>query len=154
MVFDPDDMEDTMTCSTSSLSSPVRSRRTTLCRLGAGALAVGLAVGLAGPVQAKDGDVTRTGSCSKSADWKLKAGPRDGRIEVEGEVDSNVAGQNWTWRILHNGTVSAKGLAKTTAPSGSFSVERKVVNLAGKDIIGWRATNRGSGETCRGSLTL
>ncbi len=143
-----------MTSTTSPPSSTARGRCTTFYRLGAGAVALGLAVGLAGPVQAKDGDVTRTGSCSKAAHWKLKAGPRDGRIEVEGEVDSNVAGQKWSWRILHNGNVSAKGAATTSAPSGSFSVVRKVVNVAGKDTIGWRATNPASGETCRGSLTL
>ena len=35
-----------------------------------------------------DDRVIRTGSCSGSADWKLKAKSDDGRIEVEWEVDS------------------------------------------------------------------
>ena len=104
------------------------------------------------PAQAKDGDVIKRGSCSGTSDWKLKASPQDGRIEVEGEVDSNRNGQTWRWRILHNGTVSAKGTATTVAPSGSFSVRRLVVDAAGTDRIGWRATNPATGETCTGSL--
>jgi len=104
------------------------------------------------PAQAKDGDVIKRGSCSGASDWKLKASPDNGRIEVEGEVDSNRNGQTWRWRILHNGTVSAKGTATTVAPSGSFSVRRLVVDAAGTDRIGWRATNPATGETCTGSL--
>jgi hypothetical protein len=104
------------------------------------------------PAQAKDGDVIKRGSCSGTSDWKLKASPDNGRIEVEGEVDSNRNGQTWRWRILHNGTVSAKGTATTVAPSGSFSVRRLVVDAAGTDRIGWRATNPATGETCTGSL--
>ena len=49
--------------------------------------------------QAKGGaDATiRTGSCSGSADWKLKAKHDSGVIETEFEVDSNRTGQ--TWRV-------------------------------------------------------
>jgi hypothetical protein len=104
------------------------------------------------PAVAGDREVIRRGNCSGSADWKLKAKADDGRIEVEGEVDSNVNGQTWRWRILHNGDVSARGTATTHAPSGSFSVERRVVNAAGTDGIGWRARNVANGQVCRGSL--
>ncbi len=97
-------------------------------------------------------DVIRRGPCSGAADWKLKASPENGRIEVEGEVDSNVNGQTWRWRILHNGASSARGTATTTAPSGSFEVRRLVVNAAGTDPIGWRARHVASGQTCRGHL--
>ncbi len=104
------------------------------------------------PAQANDADVIRRGNCSGASDWKLKASPEDGRIEVQGEVDSNRNGQTWTWRILHNGGVSARGTATTRAPSGSFEVRRLIVNAAGTDTVGWRATNTTSGETCAGSL--
>lgn len=100
------------------------------------------------------GEVERRGNCSMSADWELKAKADDGRIEVEAEVDSNGAGQVWTWRILHNGGISARGSATTKAPSGSFEVRRLLVNAAGPDGIGWRATNAKSGETCSGGLTF
>ena len=108
------------------------------------------------PASASGGDreVIRTGNCSGTADWKLKAKADDGRIEVEGEVDSNVNGQTWRWRIIHNGDVSAAGVATTHAPSGSFSVERRVVNAPGSDNIGWRARNINNGQVCRGSLSF
>ncbi len=121
-------------------------------RTAATALTLGLAFAGAVPALANDADVIKRGSCSGSANWKLKASPENGRIEVEGEVDSNVNGQNWRWRILHNGGVSARGTATTSAPSGSFEVRRVVVNAAGTDVIGWRAKNPATGQTCRGSL--
>ncbi|MFL6289125.1 MAG: hypothetical protein ACJ73L_12080, partial [Actinomycetes bacterium] len=94
------------------------------------------------------------GNCSGSSDWKLKASPQNGRIEVEGEVDSNVSGQNWKWKMLHNGQVSARGSATTAGASGSFDVRRLMVNVKGDDHIGWRAKNPNSGEVCRGNLTF
>jgi hypothetical protein len=116
------------------------------------AVAIGTATIVPADASHGGGGIERSGSCSQGARWDLKAKSDDGRIEVEGEVDSNVNGQTWHWRILHNGGVSARGMATTQAPSGSFSVERKLVNLAGTDRIGWRASNAASGETCSGSL--
>lgn len=117
------------------------------------AVAMGATVVLTGvPALANDADVIKRGNCTGASDWKLKASPENGRIEVEGEVDSNVNGQEWNWRILHNGEVSARGTKTTTAPSGSFSVRRLVVNAAGADGIGWRARNPKTGEVCRGGL--
>ena len=116
-------------------------------------LAVALTtVGTLPAAVAKDGDVIRRGACSKASDWKLKASPEDGRIEVEGEVDSNRNGQTWRWRILHDGEVSARGTRTTRPPSGSFEVRRLLVNFRGEDVIGWRARNPNTGEVCRGRL--
>jgi hypothetical protein len=98
--------------------------------------------------------VQRQGNCSAGADWKLKAKSDDGRIEVEGEVDSNRNGQTWRWRIKHNGTTSARGRATTRGPSGSFSVERRMVNLAGRDRFVLRAVHAGSGQVCRGVVSF
>jgi hypothetical protein len=95
-----------------------------------------------------DDRVIRTGSCSGGADWKLKVKTDDGRLEVEGEIDSNVAGQRWHWALRHNGSVSDRGVATTTARSGSFEVERTVVNLAGADALAFRAVR--DGQVCRG----
>ena len=82
------------------------------------------------------------------ADWKLKVKTDDGRLEAEGEIDSNAAGQRWRWTLRHNGSVSDRGVATTTARSGSFEVERKIVNLAGTDRVVFRAVR--AGQTCRG----
>ncbi len=109
---------------------------------------------IATPAQAKDGEVIHRGSCSGSSDWKLKASPDDGRIEVEAEVDSNKTGQTWSWKLVHNGSVSAKGTATTAGASGSFDVNRTVVDVKGDDQLRFRASNAKSGETCTGSLTF
>ena len=111
-------------------------------------------VAVAGTATAGDGDVVRRGSCTGSTDWKLKAKYDDGRIEVEGEVDSNRNGQDWRWRMVHNGSLSARGWATTHAPSGSFSVERRMVNLGGTDKIVFRARNPRTGEVCRGVVRI
>ncbi|WP_322921621.1 hypothetical protein [Nocardioides renjunii] len=95
-----------------------------------------------------DDRVIRTGSCTGGADWKLKVKTDDGRLEVEGEVDSNVAGQRWRWTLRHNGSVSDRGVGTTTARSGSFEVERKIVDLAGTDAVAFRAVR--DGQVCRG----
>jgi hypothetical protein len=116
------------------------------------ALAAIALVGFAGPALANDDDVIRRGGCSGRSDWKLKASPENNRIEVEGEVDSNVNGQTWRWRMLHNGEVSARGTGTTRGDSGSFEVRRLMVDLKGTDRIGWRAKNPQTGEVCRGSL--
>ena len=126
--------------------------KSSLTRIGAVAFAGAVLVGFAAPALAANSDVIRRGSCSDSSDWKLKAGPQDNRIEVEGEVDSNVNDQNWKWKLLHNGEVSAHGTATTGGRSGSFDVRRLMVDLSGTDRIGWRATNPATGEVCKGSL--
>jgi len=105
----------------------------------------------AAPAAARGDDddrVIRTGGCSGSADWKLKVKTDDGRLEVEGEIDSNVSGQQWRWTIRHNGSVSDRGTATTTARSGSFEVERRIVDLAGTDAVVFRAVR--DGQVCRG----
>jgi hypothetical protein len=106
----------------------------------------------AAPAQANDRDKIRVGSCTGTTDWKVKVGPDDGRLEVEGQVDSNRAGQTWSWRIVHNGSISASGTRTTLAPSGSFTVRRTVLNRLGTDTITFRAQNTRSGEVCRGTV--
>ena len=78
--------------------------------------------GTAVPAAAGDDEKIRQGGCSGSADWKLKVKTDDGRLEVEGEIDSNVNGQTWRWRITHNGSVSARGRKTTRWAAGSFDV--------------------------------
>lgn len=106
----------------------------------------------AGPAVANDDDVIRRGSCTGATDWKVKASPEDGRIEVEGEIDSNRNGQTWRWRIRHNGSLSARGTATTQPPSGSFEVRRVLVDAGGTDTIVFRARNPRTDEVCRGVL--
>jgi hypothetical protein len=123
-------------------------------RIVAGALLAAAVAVPALPAAASHDDVRRQGSCSGRTDWKLKASPEDGRIEVEGEIDSNRVGQTWRWRLVHNGSLSARGTKTTRAPSGSFEVRRVVVNLRGTDKLVFRATNVRSRETCRGVVNF
>jgi hypothetical protein len=123
-------------------------------RVGALALVATTVLLPAASAEAKDGDIIKRGNCSARADWKLKASPENGRIEVEGEVDSNRVGQKWDWRIKHNGSLSFSGTKETQAPSGSFEVRRVLVNVRGDDRIVFRAENRRSGQVCRGALTF
>lgn len=107
-----------------------------------------LALASAAPAQADDDDRQRRGSCSGSTDWKIKAGPDDGRMEVEAEIDSNRTGQTWRWTLRHNGTVADQGRSTTRGPSGSFEVERRTGNARGTDHYRLRAVHRASGEVC------
>ena len=102
------------------------------------------------PAMAGDAERIRRGGCSGSADWKMKVSPDDGRLEVEAEVDSNVSGQTWRWRLSHNGSVSARGTKTTSGPSGSFDVERRMANLAGTDRFRFRAVH--GDQVCRGRI--
>jgi len=107
----------------------------------------------AGTARAVGGDdVVRRGSCSGTTDWKIKAKPDDGRLEVESEIDSNHAGQTWRWVLRHDGSVAARGSSVTRAPSGSFSVDRRTDNHAGTDSFRFRAV-RGS-EVCVARVRL
>lgn len=109
----------------------------------------------AAPAQASGSDdVRRSGSCSGSTDWKIKAGPDNGRIEVEAEIDSNRNGQTWRWTLRHDGDVVDTGRSTTHAPSGSFSVDRRTGNSAGRDAFKFRAVNPATGETCVARVSL
>ena len=128
---------------------------TTIRSLAAGVLlAATVPLISAGTAHADDDDVIRRGACSGSTDWKMKAKPDDGRLEVEAEIDSNRAGQKWRWVLRRNGNVVDRGTSTTRPPSGSFEVERKTGNAAGRDAFRFRAVNRGSGEVCVGRVRI
>jgi hypothetical protein len=93
------------------------------------------------------------GTCTDGSSVKLKAKPDDGRLEVELEVDQNRNGVTWAVRIRRDGVLVVRRNATTHAPSGSFSVERKIGNPAGSDRIAARATSP-SGEVCTAALTI
>ena len=141
----------TSTSTSSRTSTLAAGGRALAAALTLSALSLGLVGAGATSASASDDDDDRvlvTGRCSAGAEWKLEVKTDDGRLEVEGEVDSNVAGQRWRWTLRHNGSVSDRGVGTTTARSGSFEVERKIVDLAGTDRVVFRAVR--DGQTCRG----
>ena len=93
------------------------------------------------------------GNCTGGSTAKLKAKPDDGRLEVEFEVDQNRNGVTWAVRVRRNAKRVVRTNATTRAPSGSFSVERRIADPAGSDRIRARATSP-SGEVCRAALTI
>lgn len=132
--------------------STTRSPRRTARAGAAGAVAVALLAGgvlAAGPADAKAGRVEKRGSCSPSGSWKLKAGPENGKIEIEYEVHAR-SGQNWKVVIKDNGVTRVNTTKKTVA--GVFHVRKVVTNLKGTDVITAKATNLVTGATCSGSV--
>jgi O-acetylhomoserine/O-acetylserine sulfhydrylase-like pyridoxal-dependent enzyme len=100
------------------------------------------------------GDVVRTGTCSGNSTTKIKAKFRDGGIEAEFEVDQNRNGVTWRVRIKQDGDLVWHGTRTTRAPSGSFSVDRRLRNTAGSDTIVGRAVNPNTGEVCHARVVL
>jgi hypothetical protein len=95
------------------------------------------------------------GTCTGRSSSKLKANqPRNGRIEVEFEVESHVSGQVWTVRMDDNGATFVKGDKTTKAPGGSFEAKASAKNQAGTDAIGATATNAATDETCSASVSV
>jgi hypothetical protein len=94
-----------------------------------------------------------TGRCTADSSAKLKVKRDDGRLETEFEVDQNRNGVRWTVQIRRNGKSVVKTSATTKAPSGSFSVERRIGDPIGSDRITARATSP-SGEVCKAGVTI
>jgi hypothetical protein len=125
--------------------------------LGMTALAPAAALAKHGADDAGKGGDTKakrvTGTCTGGATAKLKAKPDDGRLETEFEVDQNRNGVTWKVTIRRNGVRAVSTQATTRAPSGSFSVERRLTNGPGADRISARATSP-SGQVCTASVTV
>lgn len=128
----------------------IATRALTTAVVAAGALSI-----LVTPAYASHGGgnaVQNSGSCAGGGTFKLKAKHDDARIEVEYEVDTNRVGQVWHVRLTDNGRVVFTGTRRTTAPSGSFEIHKRVGNRAGRDTIRAHATSRR--HTCGGRVTL
>jgi hypothetical protein len=116
------------------------------------ALAALLAAAAPSPAKDSDGRVARSGDCTGASNWKLKAKPDDGRLEVEFEVDQNRNGVLWKVKLRRNDKTLVSTNRRTQAPSGSFSLERRIGDPAGKDKISAVATR--NGESCRAALNI
>jgi hypothetical protein len=98
-------------------------------------------------------EVRVAGSCTDGSTAKLKVKHDDGRLEAEFEVDQNRNGVTWNVVVRRNGAVAISTRATTRAPSGSFSVERKIADGPGSDRVTARATSP-SGEVCTAATTF
>ena len=138
-------------------TTPVVHRRAP--RLLAALLLAGSVVLAAPHAQArKDPDVEaskvgcRGGSTS---DVKVKAvlNQAEGTITVTGVVFSD-DDDVWDWRMLHNGSVSARGTVKAKDADRSFRIVRDMIDFSGVDNIGFRADNTVTGEVCRANVDI
>jgi hypothetical protein len=118
----------------------------------AAAIAVAAALGattVAQAAPAKHGNGVRVaGTCSDTSTSKLKVKHDDGRLEVEFEVDQNRNGVPWAVEFRKDGRLAFQGTRLTVAPSGSFSVERRIAGKTG--LIKAIATR--NGETCSATV--
>jgi hypothetical protein len=94
-----------------------------------------------------------TGDCTGDSTSKLKVKLRDGRWETEFEVDQNRVGVAWDVSLSRNANVVVATTKTTRAPSGSFALERRLRNAAGRDTISAKATSP-SGEVCSAAITI
>jgi hypothetical protein len=101
-----------------------------------------------------DAEVREAGRCSDASSSKIKVKEDDGRLEVEFEVDQNVNGDTWKVKFKDGSDVVFKGTARTKAPSGSFSIERKIDDLPGTDDVVAVGNNRSTGERCVADASL
>ena len=116
-------------------------------------VAAALAVTIVPTAAAKGGDGIRVaGTCSDGSSSKLKVKHDDGRIEAEFEVDQNRNGVAWNVELRRDGRLVFSGVRTTVAPSGSFSVERKIAGGASSAVIRARATR--NGEVCTATAKL
>jgi len=141
---------------TSTQSRTSAHRRTSTHRRTLAAIALtGALVATAAPAAlAKGHEVRTSGACSQGATWKLKAKTDNGRLEVEFEVDSNRVGQSWSVQLKDNGVLVYSGTSTTIAPSGSFEVQRRIADRAGKDTITAYAEHAASGQTCSARIVF
>jgi len=117
-------------------------------KLGIATALVSLAAVAAPGLAAAGDDVRSNGKCTGSSTAKIKAKARDGKLEVEFEVDQNKNGAKWKVKIKDNGKVAFRGSARTKGPSGSFSVEKRIDNQAGTDRVKGIGRNPATGERC------
>src|SRR5436190_22738490 len=94
-----------------------------------------------------------TGKCTGNSTAKLKVKPDSGRLETEFEVDQNRNGVTWKATIRRNGHVAVRRNMTTRAPSGSWSLERRLTNGSGRDNVSARAVSP-SGQVCTASLSI
>jgi hypothetical protein len=110
------------------------------------------AVASAAPVRT---DVEREegGLCRASSFWDLNLEKERGRIEIDVDIDTPTPGQRWKVKVTHNDR-TVVNRTRVTDREGELDLTRWVTDRRGTDRVTFRAVNRSTGETCRGSLRI
>ena len=117
---------------TSAATTTINLRRRSVLAVAGTAVIATASLGATATAYAKKGEDgtrkdVRTSVACGTGTLKLKAKTDDAkRLEIEAEVDSNKAGQEWTVTLTNDGKTVWTGKRVTAGPSGSFSVESNV----------------------------
>ena len=112
-------------------TSTITLRRRGVLAVAGTAVIAAASLGATATAYAKKGDdgrkdVRKSVACG-TGHLKLKAKSESGnRLELEAEVDTNKAGQDWTVVLTNDGKTVWTGKRITAGPSGSFSVETTI----------------------------
>ena len=98
-------------------------------------------------------EVRASGSCGRGASSNIRIRERNGGLEVEFEVEHTRANARWSVVFVQERRVAYRGRARTHAPSGSFSIERRLSDYPGADQVMARAVGP-RGLTCQASAVL
>ena len=126
----------------------------TLTRLSV-ATAVGVATLLPMTAASAADSVTRSGACSATSTWTMRAAEATGDLaDVRLTVDSTRAGQTWSVALFRQG-VQFFSTQKTTNTSGDFTVSHSAREVNGvDDVYTAKARNLRTGETCSAKVVL
>jgi hypothetical protein len=112
-----------------------------------------LALPMAGTALADGDEVEKHGTCTLGSRWALDAEDEGKYLEVDFEIDTTKASQDWRMVLKHDGIVFFNQV-RATESDGDVDVERHVRDHAGSDGISGRGVNLTSGEVCRGALKI
>lgn len=129
--------------------------RSTIAAAGIGLVAVAIPVAAAGPASAvPEREIDRKGSCSMGKatyDFDVEK-ERNGNFDVDFELDGK-AGQEWKIKMKHGKAVYYSAV-RTTDREGEVDLDRDRKNTKGKDTFRVKATNLGTNEVCKATITF
>jgi hypothetical protein len=99
--------------------------------------------------------VTRSGACSATSTWSLRAAEAEGDVAaLRLTVNSTRAGQTWSVALSRQGT-QFFSTQRTTNAAGDFTVTRNAREANGvDDVYTARARNLRTGEVCSARVVL
>lgn len=119
-------------------------------------VALGLTATLAFTYPANAVEVEQMGNCSASSRWSADMELEYKVFDLSFDVDTQVADQDWTFRLKQNGK---KAFTQTLKSMKDFDdsyaeVEWDVIrpDRKGSDTFNFRAVNKVTGEVCKATL--
>jgi hypothetical protein len=92
------------------------------------------------------------GQCSATSYWDLSVEKERGLIDIDVDIESRQARQEWTVKVKHNGR-TVFNRTRITDGEGELDADRTVRNKKGKDTVAFTARSS-AGESCSGRLRI